>query len=90
MQPDANKETIGSLGVIRQMLDHARTADEAVNIMKSYNIDFDGGPFIHYLIADATGKSILGERCRIQGVEKGVESCQSFVTTQTTHNPRPP
>ncbi len=61
MQPDANKETIGSLGIIRQMLDHARTVDEAVNIMKSYNIDFDGGPSIHYLMADANRKSVLVE-----------------------------
>ena len=33
MRPDADKETIGSLGIIRQMLDHARTVDEAVDIM---------------------------------------------------------
>jgi hypothetical protein len=61
MQPDANKETIGSLAIIRQMLDHARNVDEAVNIMKSYNIDFTGGPVIHYLMADAKGKSVLVE-----------------------------
>jgi hypothetical protein len=61
MQPDANKETIGSLGIIRQMLDHARNVDEAVEIMKSYNIDFTGGPPIHYLMADATGESALVE-----------------------------
>jgi hypothetical protein len=61
MQADANKETIGSLGIIRQMLDHARNVDEAVDIMKSYNIDFTGGPPIHYLMADAKGKSVLVE-----------------------------
>jgi len=63
MQPDTNKETIGSLGIIRQMLDHARNVDEAVGIMQSYNIDFGGGPPIHYLMADATGKSVLVEYC---------------------------
>ena len=61
MQPDENKETIGSIGVIRQMLDHARTVDEAISIMSDYNIDFDGGPPIHYLMADVTGKSVLVE-----------------------------
>ena len=61
IQPDANKETIGSLGIIRQVLDHARNVDEAVAIMQSYNIDFGGGPTIHYLIADTTGKSVLVE-----------------------------
>jgi len=61
VKPDENKETIGSLGIIRQMLDHARTVDQAIDIMKSYNIDFDGGPPIHYLMADVTGKSALVE-----------------------------
>jgi choloylglycine hydrolase len=61
VQPDPNKETVGSLGIIRQMLDHARTVDEAVEIMKNYNIDFAGGPPIHYLIADRTGESVLVE-----------------------------
>jgi hypothetical protein len=61
IQPDANKETIGSLDIIRQMLDHARNVDEAVDLMKRYNIDFTGGPPIHYLMADANGKSVLVE-----------------------------
>lgn len=61
VQPDANKETIGSLGIIRQMLDHARTVNEAVDIMYNYNIDFVGGPPVHYLMADRTGKSALVE-----------------------------
>jgi hypothetical protein len=58
---DASKETIGSLGIIREMLDHARTTDEAVAIMRRYNIEFTGGPSVHYLIADATGKAVLVE-----------------------------
>jgi choloylglycine hydrolase len=61
MKPDPNKERIGSLGIIRQMLDHARTVGEAVEMMKQYNIDFSGGPPVHYLMADATGKSVLVE-----------------------------
>lgn len=61
MQPDVAKESIGSLGIIRQILDHARTVDEAVEIMQRYSIDFTDGPSLHYLIADATGKSVLVE-----------------------------
>jgi len=61
MRPDANKETIGSLGIIREMLDHAGNVDEAVDILQSYNIDYGGGPPIHYLMADATGKAALVE-----------------------------
>ncbi|RLC71101.1 MAG: hypothetical protein DRJ03_30690, partial [Chloroflexi bacterium] len=61
MQPDPNKETVGSLGVIREMLDHAANVDEAVAILKSYNIDMEGGPAIHYLIADSSGRAALVE-----------------------------
>lgn len=60
MQADLSKETIGSLGIIREMLDHARNVDEAVDLIRRYNIDF-GGPPLHYLIADANRKSVLVE-----------------------------
>ena len=61
MQPDPDKETVGSLGVIREMLDHASNVDEAVDILRSYNVDFGGGPPIHYLIADRSGRAALVE-----------------------------
>jgi hypothetical protein len=61
MRPDPNKETMGSLGVIREMLDHASNAEEALAILQSYNIDFVGGPPLHYLIADSSGCSLLVE-----------------------------
>jgi hypothetical protein len=61
MRPDPGKETIGSLGVIREMLDHARSVDEAVDILDGYNIDFEGGPPLHYLLADRTGHAVLVE-----------------------------
>lgn len=61
MRRDPDKETIGSLGVIRRILDHARTVDEAVAILQSYNVDMGGGPPIHYLIADPSGRAVLVE-----------------------------
>ncbi len=61
MQPDPNKETIGSLMVIREMLDHAATVAEAVKILGSYNVDMAGGPPVHYLIADGSGQASLVE-----------------------------
>ncbi len=61
MQADPSRETIGSLGIMREILDHARDVDEAVGILKIYNIDFEGGPPLHYLIADAKGKAVLVE-----------------------------
>jgi len=60
MHPDPDKETIGSLMVIREMLDHASNVDEAIVILQSYNISF-GGPPLHYLIAGSSGRSALVE-----------------------------
>jgi len=61
MHPDPDKESIGSLMVIREILDHASNVDEAVAILQSYNIDVEGGPPVHYLIADPSGRSALIE-----------------------------
>jgi hypothetical protein len=58
---DSSKPTIGSLGIIREVLDHARDIDEAAAIFSRYNIDFTGGPPVHYLIADSRGRSVLIE-----------------------------
>ena len=61
MPQDPNKPTIGSLEIMRKVLDSARDVDEALKIMNSYNIDMRGGPAIHYLIADRSGEAILVE-----------------------------
>ena len=58
---DPSRMTIGSLGIIREVLDHARDVDEAMAIFSQYNIEFAGGPPIHYLIADSRGQSVLIE-----------------------------
>lgn len=61
MRPDPDKEVIDSLGVIREILDHASDTNEAVEIMAKYNIDMGGGPPLHYLIGDTTGQGVLVE-----------------------------
>ncbi len=61
MHPDPGKETIGPLRVIRKILDHANNVDEAVAILQNYNVDMEGGPLLHYLIADSSGRSVLVE-----------------------------
>ena len=58
---DWAKPTIGSIGIIREILDHARNVDEAVSLFEQYNIDFTGGPPLHYLIADTFRKAVLVE-----------------------------
>jgi hypothetical protein len=61
MEYDPDKETIDSLMVMRYILDNARTVDAAVEIIEQYNIEWGNGPPLHYLIADATGQSVLVE-----------------------------
>ena len=56
-----SKPTIGSIGVMRLVLDHARTVDEAVSLFAQYTLDFTGGPPVHYLLADPSGKAVLVE-----------------------------
>ena len=60
MRVDPEKDSIYSLLMIREMLDHAANVDEALALMGSYNIVF-GGPPLHYLLADSTGRSALVE-----------------------------
>ncbi len=54
------RPTLGELAIIREMLDHAATVDEAIEILGSYNIDMEEVP-IHYLIASASGQSAVVE-----------------------------
>lgn len=61
MPIDDSKETRGSIDVIRDMLDYAATVDEAISIVARVNVDMMGGPDIHYLVADASGKSAIIE-----------------------------
>jgi hypothetical protein len=60
MRPDPTKKTIDELAVIREILDHASTVDEAVHIFEQYNIDMGNVP-LHYLIASVNGDSALVE-----------------------------
>jgi len=61
MSENPEKETLGSLMVMRRILDHARNVAEAAAILESHNIDASGGPPLHYLIAARSGRSALVE-----------------------------
>lgn len=60
-QYDDNKVTLNTTTAIRLVLDKAATVDEAVELLKQYNIYFSADVDCHYLIADATGKSVIVE-----------------------------
>jgi hypothetical protein len=56
-----DRPTVDGVRIIRLVLDQAATVDEAVAIFERHNIDFSDGPPLHYLVADATGKSVVIE-----------------------------
>jgi hypothetical protein len=58
---DDNKVTLNTTTAIRLVLDKAATVDEAVELLKQYNIYFSGDVYCHYLIADASGRSVIAE-----------------------------
>jgi predicted choloylglycine hydrolase len=58
---DPQKLTVSSLLIIRLMLDHAKNVEEAIAIFENFNIDFQGGPPLHYFITDRSGRSVVVE-----------------------------
>ncbi len=58
---DPQKVTIGTLHVVRVLLDYAKDIEEVLALLQGYNVDFQGGPPVHYLVADATGNSVVIE-----------------------------
>jgi hypothetical protein len=56
---DNDKKTLGTTTIIRLVLDKASNVEEAVNLMKQYNIYFSAGIYCHFLIADSSGNSVL-------------------------------
>lgn len=62
-EPGARPErpTVGGARIIRLVLDQAATVDEAVEVFERHNVDFSGGPPLHYLVADAAGESAVIE-----------------------------
>lgn len=59
MEP--GRPTLGSLAVIRLLLDYAADVEEAVALLGRYNVSFQSGPPVHYLIADRGGRSAIVE-----------------------------
>lgn len=54
------KVTIGELQLIRLVLDYAASTEEAITLIRKYNIRMETPP-IHYLIADISGHSAIVE-----------------------------
>ena len=91
---DPNKVTLGSLAIIRLLLDKAATLEEALALLDQYNVDFSGGPVVHYMIADASGRSAVveyGDARREQPARYVFSNEQPWqVSTNFEFAPQPP
>lgn len=91
MPYDPQKKTIDNLQVIREVLDHAATVDEAIEILAAYNIHMAGVP-IHYLIASASADSALVEFYKGKMVvfrnESPWQVATNFLLASTNGNPQ--
>ena len=57
---DPNRPTLLNSQIARLVLDHAKDVDEALTLIRQYNIDFADTP-VHFHIADASGESAIVE-----------------------------
>lgn len=57
---DPNRPTLLNSQIARLVLDHAKDVDEALALIRQYNVDFADTP-VHFHIADASGKSAVVE-----------------------------
>lgn len=80
-RPD--RPTVGSVRIIRLVLDTAATVEEAIHVFENHNIDFDGGPPLHYLVADASGKSVAIEFVDGEVVALPVQAAVNFTLSGT-------
>ncbi|SEH02581.1 Linear amide C-N hydrolases, choloylglycine hydrolase family [Nonomuraea solani] len=55
------RTVVSGVRIIRLMLDRAATVPEAIDLMRRYDLDFTGGPQLHYLIADRAGRAAVVE-----------------------------
>jgi hypothetical protein len=89
MTTDPNKKTVDQVMVMREILDHAATVDEAIKILGSYNIDMGTVP-IHYLIASVAGNSALVEfyrgEMKIFRNESDWQQATNFLVSSTNGN----
>jgi len=57
---DPNKPTLLNSQIIRLVLDHAKDVNEALTLIRQYNVEFVGTP-VHFHVADAAGDSAIVE-----------------------------
>lgn len=79
---DPNKPTLDSLEVVRLILDYAGNLDEALELIQNVNIDFSGGPWLHYLISDRQSSAVVeihSDRIEILRSQQPWQAATNFI-----------
>jgi len=83
MTSSPDKNTLNTTTTVRLVLDKAASVDEAIELLKQYNIYFSANVYCHYLIADSTGKSVLVEyydgELRVVETDAGYQIASNFI-----------
>lgn len=87
---DPSRPNVGSLQIIRLMLDRAKTTEEAIALFNEFNVLKSGGPNIHYLIADVNENSAVIElKDGKTNIIRGPGNWQSATNFYLTGQPKP-
>ncbi len=81
LENDDSKITLNTTTAIRLVLDKAATVDEAVVLLRQYNIYFSGDIYCHYLIADSSGSSVI-----VEYYDGGIQVVKADTTYQIASN----
>ena len=92
---DPDKITLNTTTVLRLMLDKAATVEEAIALVKNYNVYFSINVYCHYFIADQQGRSVVLEFYdgKVHVIEEDVASnlyaCSGVILEEEHETPNP-
>ena len=88
-QQDESKPNITSTTMLRMILDYADDVDEAVELVKNYNLHDSANTSFHYMIADASGRSAILEWVPAEGITDGGDNDGAARTLNVIYNDDP-
>lgn len=88
-QQDAAKDNITSTTMLRLVLDYADDVDEAVELIRNYNLHDSANTSFHYMIADASGRSAILEWVPAEGVTDSEDNDGTARTLNVIYNDDP-
>lgn len=88
-QREEGKADITSTTMLRLILDYADDVDEAVELVKNYNLHDSANTSFHYMVADASGKSAILEWVPAEGITDGEDNDGTARTLNVIYNDDP-